>query len=1218
MRGRIIATLLLFGCFYIVSGQSLSNKGRNFLLTFPPNYHNNYNSATLRFRDSLQIYIVAEGQTFCSISYRNRTGKLFTDTFSIAKAGNIYTFRVPAVGFELEGFNQSGTLTDNNQNEVTAPQSFRITADGDVTVFALSQAETTSDAAMILPVSALGLRYVAACYNSDGKLDYQYNLTGQSTPSQFAIVASEDSTHITIRPSVATHRFGKASQNIFLHSGDAYLVQAWVASDNIRGDLTGTEIIADKPIAVFGGQQRATLPIESAENLFSRDMLFEQIPPIESWGKLHIVSPFAQSANQTSIGSDIYRVVAAYDNTEIFINGAKSAILNKGQKYDAPLNAPAVINTTQPTIVAEYKKSAGDAANSSRVGDPLMIIVPPREQYLTAYRCMNIQAYSPLNGASKPDTAVYSEHYISIVIPKRAVNSLQIDGKPADISKLQRVSTSYSAGLCTEMLAGWTRVGAGAHTITADEPFALMIYGYGLANSYGYTGGISLNKNADVKPVKAMGATRICSGDTAQLGVIGGIGGYTWQPSASLSCSNCPNPIARPTKTTTYRVTSFDAGDCPLVDSATIVVSFVSASVSPDTVICPNGAAQLKVTGDKLTCKWSPDYSLSCSDCPTPTATPEETTKYFVTITNSDGCSTTDSVLVNVSVPFADAGRDTAICKGGSVRLNANNGDTYYWFPASGLSCVECPNPIATPDASTKYFVTITNNAGCSATDSVFIDVIIPLADAGRDTVICKGDSVRLSASGGGEYTWFPPVSLSCTDCPNPIASPLQTTTYTVTVINDFGCTAQDSVIVEVNDTRSRADFTTEICVGNTVSLLASTGKSYSWSPPDGLSCTDCSNPVATPNHTTTYTVEIDNSSGCKAIENTRVVVRECSPEIVNFGRILSCDNPVQIIYFVNREDTAALFFGLRPLDTSFVNFRLDYYAPLPIKLNPGDSTAVKVVFLAIGDADITARYRFISSYDTLRECTVNGTSYTVPADFSLELPNGSVTPGEEVTAAVRGESQYWKQAEVTELHAEITWKKEHFIFNPKNVTLGLQMPRDWSIMYEQIDLGDSTKLIFDCGGITPILLDGDIFRFPVLVMLGGKEYPGMDLRINLNRRKKCVITSAASDSLRIFSCALPFRYVKGYGKSYFLRVAPMPAADGEAIKVEYGVGIASNSLVEIFSVTGKMVATLASGSHAAGEYSVEIPSDFLPTGTYYCRLLSGEFIGIAPVIISE
>ncbi|HVZ41909.1 MAG TPA: hypothetical protein VHI13_21690 [Candidatus Kapabacteria bacterium] len=92
-----------------------------------------------------------------------------------------------------------------------------------------------------------------------------------------------------------------------------------------------------------------------------------------------------------------------------------------------------------------------------------------------------------------------------------------------------------------------------------------------------------------------------------------------------------------------------------------------------------------------------------------------------------DGVVQENVRTVRDSVPIAgsnvDAGPDTVICEGGRAQLHAQGGPVLHWSPAAGLSCTECPNPIASPSATTTYHVTSGDAGSCSTNDSVTVTV---------------------------------------------------------------------------------------------------------------------------------------------------------------------------------------------------------------------------------------------------------------------------------------------------------------------------------------------------------------------------------------------------------------------------------------------------------------------------------------------------------------
>ena len=296
--------------------------------------------------------------------------------------------------------------------------------------------------------------------------------------------------------------------------------------------------------------------------------------------------------------------------------------------------------------------------------------------------------------------------------------------------------------------------------------------------------------------------TVICLGESVPLKAWGGVR-YAWTPSAGLSCDDCPDPVATPTTTTTYRVWVTNEFECSGWDSVTVTVETSgSVDATGDTAFCPGGVARLAASGAEKY-SWSPAKGLDCVDCSAPNASPETTTTYYVTGTNSSGdCPALDSVTVVVyDVPSADAGRDTAICRGESVRLQATGGAAVLWDVSSDLSCMDCSDPVARPSSTTTYYVTIESPEGCVARDSVTVDVLPqPEVSAGDSRTICAGDSVQLAASDGVKWLWEPSEGLSCTDCRAPVAAPMQSTVYRLTAWNSSGCPATDQVRVDVRE----------------------------------------------------------------------------------------------------------------------------------------------------------------------------------------------------------------------------------------------------------------------------------------------------------------------------------------------------------------------------------------------------------------------------------
>jgi len=153
-------------------------------------------------------------------------------------------------------------------------------------------------------------------------------------------------------------------------------------------------------------------------------------------------------------------------------------------------------------------------------------------------------------------------------------------------------------------------------------------------------------------------------------------------------------------------------------------------------------------------------------------------------------------------------------------------------------------------------FVAGTKN-GCY--DTSYHSIIIkpsPVVKASADITLCLGNSAKLSATGALTFQWSPFEGLSCADCPNPTVLPDISTPYIVAGYNNLGCPGYDTVNVTViQPMQLTTSGNDSICIGQSANLMVSGGASYIWSPSTALSNSQISNPIATPDHTTTYRV---------------------------------------------------------------------------------------------------------------------------------------------------------------------------------------------------------------------------------------------------------------------------------------------------------------------------------------------------------------------------
>lgn len=377
--------------------------------------------------------------------------------------------------------------------------------------------------------------------------------------------------------------------------------------------------------------------------------------------------------------------------------------------------------------------------------------------------------------------------------------------------------------------------------------------------------------------------TVMCLNNPIDISVNGGTSiTYVWTPATGLSCTDCQTPTANPSVTTTYYVT-ISAGalaTCVASDSIVVTVVNVFADAGPDQNLCLGDSLTLStpaVTG--LSYEWSPDFALACSSCASTIANPNFTTTYTIH-TYASVCNAYDTITVNVTVPVADAGPDLDLCYGDSLLLQTvtQNSQTYQWLPSNALVCDTCSSTLASPLSTTTF--TITSSLGtCFTSDSVVVTVHQVIADAGPDVSICPWFDTTLIASGGTTYQWSPPTGLSNPASAMTVAAPMVTTTYVLTASSSgFVCTDVDSMVVTVLPfTQATISNDTTICFGQEAFLLAGGGVSYQWGPIVEaqlyLSNDTVNNPTATPYDSTTFSVIVTDSVGCKDTASVTVGV---------------------------------------------------------------------------------------------------------------------------------------------------------------------------------------------------------------------------------------------------------------------------------------------------------------------------------------------------------
>ncbi len=273
-----------------------------------------------------------------------------------------------------------------------------------------------------------------------------------------------------------------------------------------------------------------------------------------------------------------------------------------------------------------------------------------------------------------------------------------------------------------------------------------------------------------------------CSGSTGNIGVATTAGQtYAWLAVTGLSSAAVSNPsvtlsIGGTTPvTSTYTVTttvaatgctSTDQVDVTVNPLPILVITNPAAVCSPSTVDITAAAvtAGSTIAGSIIT-YWND--AGATSSLATPSAVGTSGT-YYIQANAGGGCTDIQPVTVTINPPpVSNAGPDVTICTGGVANIGAvaTAGDTYAWFPATGLSSATISNPTVTlinaggPSTINNYTVTTTNSTtGCTSTDVVVVTVdAVATANAGSPQSVCAGNSITLAGAIGGSAsggTW--------------------------------------------------------------------------------------------------------------------------------------------------------------------------------------------------------------------------------------------------------------------------------------------------------------------------------------------------------------------------------------------------------------------------------------------------------------------------------
>jgi len=334
--------------------------------------------------------------------------------------------------------------------------------------------------------------------------------------------------------------------------------------------------------------------------------------------------------------------------------------------------------------------------------------------------------------------------------------SVVIGGAPTGPSGAQ-FSWSPAAGLDDPAVANPTATPAGTvtYTVTVLD-----------SNSCASSDQVTLTQ-LTVPDVDAGPDQTICAGDSVQLQG-SGTGALLWTPAAGLSDPTIPDPLASPEATTFYTLTATGSNACVNSDQVTVVVNLLpNANGGPDKVICLGDSVQIG-TPSPGTFTWTPATGLSATDVAAPLASPAVSTMYYVSVSDTNACSTSDSVFVTVTEPISAGGDGSVtICSNMSAWLFDHLTGSYdasgVWQDPTFIDNDADFDPSLGDDPGAWYYIVQVANSACPPDTAVVNVAVNTLPDAGADQSVdvCSSEApFELPLSTGiddSTGTWYDP-----------------------------------------------------------------------------------------------------------------------------------------------------------------------------------------------------------------------------------------------------------------------------------------------------------------------------------------------------------------------------------------------------------------------------------------------------------------------------
>ena len=337
------------------------------------------------------------------------------------------------------------TLPDTvmlNAWDTILPRGVIVHADDSAGILAISDKTGSMHPAILIPAAELGVGYRVLSAGAGGLSDGSF----------LAVVATQNGTTVTITPSVtAGARAAGTPYQLSMSRGDAYQLEA----TGTAGDLSGTQVQADKPVAVFGGHMLGQVPGGTS----FAGLLWSAMPPLGALtGKDFFAFPFNHRTGYW------LRLMGLQDGTTVTTVGISGApaTLNAGQVVDVRTMTAARITTLYPILVAQLAE--GNSADTVAGADPCLTLVPPVTGFNTSYL---FTAPSDQVGTIR----------VNLVAPTSAVGTITLNGNVVGAGTFSAIGSTGYSGASVSLSAAVSQVAGGS-------PFGLVVYGWDVPTGY--------------------------------------------------------------------------------------------------------------------------------------------------------------------------------------------------------------------------------------------------------------------------------------------------------------------------------------------------------------------------------------------------------------------------------------------------------------------------------------------------------------------------------------------------------------------------------------------------------------------------------------------------------------------------------------------------------------------------------------------------------------